>query len=69
MPQPLWEDIIHFTRDKYKFASVLIILGVIGLVIPIIPGFLLILGALFLIKPEWYQKFKSLFASNSSSAK
>jgi hypothetical protein len=67
MSGQLWEDIIRFTRDKYKFASVLIILGIIGLVIPVIPGFLLILGALFLIKPEWYGKFKSFFKSDSSS--
>ena len=61
MPQPLWEDILRFSRHKYKFASALIILGVLGLVIPVIPGILLILGAVFLLKPEWYHKFKKFF--------
>jgi len=56
--RPLWEDIQRFSKHKYKFASALIIIGLIGLVIPIIPGALLIMGAVFLIKPEWYQKFK-----------
>ncbi len=59
--QPLWEDILRFSKHKYKFASALIIIGVIGLVIPVIPGVLLILGAAFLLKPEWYQKFKKFF--------
>jgi uncharacterized protein YqgC (DUF456 family) len=61
MPQPLWQDIIRFSRDKYKFASVLIILGIIGLVIPVIPGVILILGAVFLIRPQLYDKFKNFF--------
>jgi hypothetical protein len=65
MSGQLWEDIIRFTRDKYKFASVLIILGIIGLVVPVIPGILLLLGALFLIKPDWYEKFKSYFKPGS----
>jgi uncharacterized protein YqgC (DUF456 family) len=56
--QPLWEDIQRFSRHKYKFASVLIIAGLFGLIVPIIPGVLLIMGAVFLIKPEWYTKFK-----------
>jgi uncharacterized protein YqgC (DUF456 family) len=61
MPQPLWEDILRFSRHKYKFASALIILGVLGLVIPVIPGILLILCAVFLVKPEWYHKVKNFF--------
>ena len=57
----LWEDILRFSKQKYKFAAVLIIIGVLGLVIPVIPGMLLLLGAVFLIKPEWYQKAKRFF--------
>jgi uncharacterized protein YqgC (DUF456 family) len=63
MSQPLWADILRFSKHKYKFASALIIIGVIGLVIPVIPGILLILGAVFLIKPEWYHKVKNFFSS------
>jgi uncharacterized protein YqgC (DUF456 family) len=63
MVQPLWQDIVRFSRDKYKFAFVLVLLGIIGLVIPVIPGLLLILGAVFLIKPEWYHKFKKFFTT------
>ena len=61
MTQPLWADILRFSKQKYKFASVLIILGILGLVIPVIPGILLILAAVFLIKPDWYHKFKKFF--------
>jgi hypothetical protein len=61
MRQPLWQDIIRFSRRKYFFVFVLIILGLVGLVIPVIPGLLLILGAVFIIKPEWYQQIKKLF--------
>jgi uncharacterized protein YqgC (DUF456 family) len=58
---PLWHDILKFSQNKSKLAFGLIILGVIGLVLPVIPGLLLIGFAIFLIKPEWYEKVKKWF--------
>jgi uncharacterized protein YqgC (DUF456 family) len=62
--QPLWQDIVRFSRHKYKFVFALVILGLVGLVIPIIPGMLLLLAAIFIIKPEWYYKFKKFFKTD-----
>jgi hypothetical protein len=56
--KPLWEDILTFSKDKYKIASLLIIIGTLGLVFPIIPGLLLIGFGLLLLKPEWYEKIR-----------
>lgn len=59
--KPLWEDILEFSKDKYKIASLLVILGVLGLVFPIIPGLLLIGLGILIVKPEWYEKIKRKF--------
>jgi hypothetical protein len=59
--RPLWKDILRFSRHRSKFAAGLIMIGVLGLVMPVIPGLLLIGGAVFIIKPEWYHNFKRYF--------
>ena len=58
---PLWQDIIEFSRNKTKLAITFIILGILGLVLPIIPGILLLGLGVFLIKPEWYAIFRQWF--------
>jgi uncharacterized membrane protein YbaN (DUF454 family) len=58
---PLWQDIIEFSRNKIKLAIGFIILGILGLILPIIPGFLLLAVGLFLLKPEWYEYFRKWF--------
>jgi len=59
--KPLWQEIKDFSRHKYKWAVLFIILGLLGLILPVIPGILLLAVALFILKPEWYQKLKKKF--------
>ncbi len=62
--KPLWEEIVDFTKSKNKLAVVLIALGILGLVLPIIPGILLIAVGVYLLKPEWIEKVKEQFRKN-----
>ena len=62
---PLWKEIKDFSRHKYKWAIFFIILGLMGLVLPVIPGVLLLAVALFILKPEWYNKLKKKFNLDS----
>lgn len=55
---PLREKIGQFSKHKIKWAIALIILGLLGLVLPVIPGILLLAVGLFLIKPEWFDRFR-----------
>ena len=58
---PLWHEIKKFSKHKSKIAIGFILLGLLGLVLPVIPGILLLLIGLFILKPEWYEKFKRKF--------
>jgi hypothetical protein len=58
-PNPLWQDILKFSKNKKKMAVGFILLGLLGLVLPIIPGFALVAMGFFYLKPEWYEKFRS----------
>ncbi len=49
--KPLWEEIVDFTKSKNKLAVALIALGLLGLVLPILPGLLLIAVGIYLLKP------------------
>ena len=62
---PLWHDIIKFSRQKSKLAIGFIALGLLGLIIPIIPGILLLAVGIFLIKPEWYESVRRWFEKNN----
>jgi len=59
--KPLWQEIQKFSGRKWYLAFILLVLGLLGLVLPVIPGILLIGIAVFLIKPEWYEKIKKRF--------
>jgi len=59
--EPLWHDILQFSRNKSKMAIGFISLGVVGLVLPVIPGFALLAAGVFLLKPEWYDYLKKKF--------
>ena len=61
--KPLWEDIIAFTRSKNKVGVGLIILGLMGLLLPIIPGILLVVAGIIILKPEWYERLKKKIKS------
>ena len=58
---PLWQDIIKFSRNKSKLAIGFIVLGLLGLILPVIPGILLLTVGVFLLKPEWYESFRRWF--------
>lgn len=60
---PLWKEILRFSRRKYGMALILVLIGVLGFVIPVIPGILLILFALALVKPGLMVKIRSRFNS------
>jgi uncharacterized protein YqgC (DUF456 family) len=59
--KPLWQDILQFSRRKTKMAVGFILIGILGLALPIIPGLLLLTVGVFLIKPGWYESFKRWF--------
>ena len=59
--RPLWQDIKNFSDKKLKLGFGLIFLGLLGLVLPVIPGILLLAIGLFILKPEWYDKFRKKF--------
>ncbi len=60
MPQgnALWEDIARFSKNKYKIAAAFIIVGLSGLILPVIPGLLLLTVGIFILKPEWFAKLR-----------
>ena len=57
--RPLWDDILKFSRKKYGWAFVLILIGLLGIVIPVIPGLLFILFAIALLKPGLMTKVRA----------
>ena len=57
----LWQDIIEFSRNKNKLAVGFIILGLLGIFLPIIPGTILLAIGIFILKPEWYESAKRWF--------
>ena len=59
--KPLWREIKRFSAQKIWLAVLLLILGLLGLVLPVVPGILLLAVAVFLIKPEWYERLKRRF--------
>jgi hypothetical protein len=62
--KPLWQDILQFSRNKNKMAVGFISLGIVGLALPVIPGFALLGVGVFLLKPEWYYSLKKKFSKN-----
>ena len=60
----LWQDILKFSRDKYKLGSGLIVLGILGLLLPVMPGVILVLLGFYLIKPEWFERAKQWFGKS-----
>lgn len=52
MKRPLWEDILKFHKNRISLGIILVILGAFGLLIPILPGLLVILLGLALLAPD-----------------
>ena len=57
----LWEDIVDFSKNKYILALVLVIVGLLGIIIPVIPGLFLLFLAIALFKKGWMAKFRKKF--------
>jgi len=60
---PLWEDIKKFSGNKYSLATVLVLIGLMGIIIPVIPGVLFFLFAIALFKPGLMTKIRSKIKS------
>ena len=58
MSKPLWEDILEFHKNRQLLGIILVILGSAGLLLPILPGLLVIILGLALLAPD---KFGSIF--------
>jgi hypothetical protein len=56
---PLWGDILKFSRKKYGLAFLLVLIGLLGIVVPIIPGLLFFLFAVALFKPGLMAKVRA----------
>jgi hypothetical protein len=52
-PSPLWPRIKRFYHQKPFLAALLLFLGLIGMVIPVIPGIVLVILAIGLFKKGW----------------
>lgn len=69
MNNSLNEEIKKFQNEKKKYFIILMILGFVGLIVPVIPGLLLISMGFALLKPNYGDelivklkaKLKSLF--------
>ncbi len=57
-PRPLWENIRRFSRQKYGWAVVLVLLALLGIVIPVMPGLLFLLLAVALFRPGLMRKIR-----------
>jgi flagellar biosynthesis component FlhA len=60
---PLWVSIRRFSRNRPFLAILFLILGIIGVVIPVIPGLLFIFLAIAMFKRGWLSKFRRYFRS------
>jgi len=55
----LWEEILRFKKYKIQLMILLVVIGGLGLLVPIIPGLLFLLLALALFKPGLMKKIRS----------
>lgn len=57
----LWEEIRTFSKNKIVIAITLVLVGLLGIIIPVIPGIFLFLLAIALFKKGWMTKFRKKF--------
>lgn len=58
---PLWDDILQFSKNKILLAIGLILIGLTGFIIPIIPGILLIVLAVAILRKGTMAKIRRRF--------
>lgn len=59
--RPLWDEILKFSKNKYLLAIVLILIGLTGFIIPVVPGILLIVMAVALLRKGTMQALRKRF--------
>ncbi len=59
--KPLYKKILNFEKWRELWIAPLIILGVIGLIIPVLPGLLILYIAIVLIDPDRADRIKNYF--------
>jgi len=59
--QPLWETIRDFSRKRPLLAGLFLVIGLLGIIIPIIPGLLFLFLAVAMFKRGWLSKFRRRF--------
>ena len=59
--QTLLDEILSFRKHKYLWAVLLVLIGLSGIIIPIVPGFLFFLLALALVRHGMMAKLRRYF--------
>ena len=59
--KPLWDEILSFSKNKYVLAIVLVLIGLTGIIIPIIPGILLFVLAFALLRKGTMKNIRQRF--------
>ena len=57
----LLAEIKHFRKSRWFWAAGLLIIALFGLIIPIIPGILILIIVLALFKKGWMEKIRNRF--------
>ncbi len=63
----LWEDILRFSKNKYLTALILVLIGLLGIVVPVIPGILLFLLALALLRKGMMPRLRRYFKTGKKN--
>ncbi len=56
--EPLWEEILPFTKNKYILIPLLLLLSLLGLIVPIIPGIVLFILAIAMMRKGLASKLR-----------
>jgi hypothetical protein len=64
---PLWEEILRFSKNKYLLALILILIGLLGVVVPVIPGILLFLLAIALLRKGMMARIRRYFKTRADN--
>ncbi len=64
---PLWEEILRFSKNKYLLALILILIGLLGVVVPVIPGILLFLLAIALLRKGMMARLRRYFKTRTDN--
>ncbi len=57
----LWREILAFNKSKYFIVLLLFLLALSGVLIPVIPGLLIFILALALLRKGWMEQIRKRF--------